>query len=105
MERDGALVAEGRDRLELPNALPPAVVFESRIEHPPDAAPPMLRVDADKVDIADQRVTADEAEQKTRQHPFALYDPREPAELVEEDRMSECARRSSPPTIDHSNDL
>jgi hypothetical protein len=98
-------VAVGRDRLEAHAAGAPAVVLERGVEDARDAAPAVLGVDADEVHVADLRSRRDEPEEEADELVLDLDDARELAELVEEDRVRERARRTFPPLIDDADDL
>src|SRR5688572_25688822 len=67
----------------------------------------MIGMDANQMDVPDVPIAArfgDEAERKAHHDPVVFDDAGHLAELVEEDRMREGARRPAPPTIDDLHD-
>src|SRR4051812_26360979 len=101
MKGNRALVAAGRDCLESGTAGGPRVFLEGLIEHFAHAAPAIIRVNADQVDVARfGRARCHETEKESDQDAIVFYDARHRPELVKENRMRERRRRTAPPAID-----
>src|SRR5689334_2874027 len=104
MEAHRSLVPQGGDGLELLAALAAAVLLEGLVKEAADAVATAIRMDAHEVHVTHRCVRAHEAEQEADDRRLILDDAREPAELVEEQRVRERARGPAPPVIDHADD-
>src|ERR1019366_6150889 len=116
VKSDRALGSRRGDRFHSHTSRRAAVLRETIVKEPSHAAPPIVGVDADEVDVADARPgllgsgvrgagPRSEKAQEKPDHQLALFDDeRLSAELVEEDGMRERADRPAPPVIDDLDD-
>jgi ribulose-phosphate 3-epimerase len=98
------LVADSRYRLHFRGASGAAVLFEGLVEESSNPAAPVVRVDADQVDVphvAGSLRLGNEPEQEPHHDPVVFNDSGEIAQLVEKDRVCQHTSGPSPPAVDH----
>ena len=102
-----SFVANRRDGFHSRDARFQTILFERFVEQAAHAAAAMIGMDTDQVNVPDVAIAlrpGNEAEQKPDHDPVVFDDARHFAELIKEDRVSERAGRTAPPTIDDLHD-
>src|SRR5690606_21539520 len=102
MERNRCLVANVRNCFQSTTAGCSRLFFEALIEHLANASSSIVRVDPNKMHVPRLRRTRSHKSKEESYHDaIVLNDARQGAQLIEEDGMGPGAGWTTPPPVDH----